>query len=78
MINTLHASPQRVGHAKLLADADGGGVLDFAMSWNSTCALGDRIEVDAVFCTLSKQQATLCFEVPDQVYAFHIVTPMRP
>ena len=71
-------SPKRVGHAKLLADADSGGVLNLAMPWNGTRALGNWIKVDAMFCTLSKQQATVRFEVPNQVYTFHMVTLRRP
>ena len=71
-------SAQRVRHAKLLADADGRGVFDFAMPRNGAGSLGGGVVVNAVSRSLPKQQAAVLFQVADQVDAFHIVTLRRP
>jgi len=46
-------SAKRVGYAQLFADANRRGILDFAMSGNSSCALSGRIVVDAMPATLA-------------------------
>ena len=48
-------------------------ILDLAMSGNRGCRAGCGILVNGVLATFSNEEATVRFEVPDEVGSFHFV-----
>ena len=70
-------SAKGIGYTKILAYADCGGVLDFAVPGNGAGTLSVSVVVDAVLGTFAQEHASVRNQMADQFSPLHSASLVR-